>query len=194
MSSLFESLAAKCVRLNQRFSYEDEQDATWVLQSRESGPLEGGTGSRAWHLLYLLLSRHDPDGLYRIRVLDAILIENRNTALPSWLITYFFDRQPAILLSRLLKYDLLGEALRHALSLVHRCIVRLKGATSRERINSDWFPYPVLDQMLSVPLDSDPNGPDAAAYVGQSELRRLVNDLIRINEGRSDLLLKDNRY
>ncbi|KAG9291446.1 hypothetical protein G9A89_021865 [Geosiphon pyriformis] len=147
MSSIFESLTIKCVRLSTDIFSSHNLTFKFLHLGERATALQGSDSERAWKLLQLYLDEYETqekDSEYRAIVLKTILETNDNYVIPRWLISSFEEKNQDIFLKILLANGCISEAAQFALNLLQR---ELEKKTSQPF--SRWLPWTLMQRLLS---------------------------------------------
>ncbi|GAA5955260.1 hypothetical protein JCM3765_003262 [Sporobolomyces pararoseus] len=184
LSSVFETLAEKCVSLTIHHPQDVgivEQDSSWVTSSIETSTWSGSLSSKAWKLLNLYLKRHDlsPNYFYHSVVLERVLATTNinhdgdgdgGKKLPEFLMDFWIEKeQPQTLLRSLIKFDKLDQAFKYSLQTVKNSKI------SNSNFSTN-LPYSIFDQLLEIPTSDSRNLSDDVLKQLQQELRNALEE------------------
>ncbi|CAO1614418.1 unnamed protein product [Parajaminaea phylloscopi] len=182
--------------------------ASWAFL-RTCERTSGWTGSvadRAWRYLRLNLEIEDLRGVHngwkhRIVVLERILglrsseSDEERIEAPKWLIEWFEDHQPHLLLQAYMKADLVDLALGTAISWVQKQTQEITRAAALGRPNGSassqrgaYVPYTILESLLHRAIDPDarPSGATKSAAKTRSLADELKKELVEKRLGLLD--------
>ncbi|XP_023276143.1 nuclear pore complex protein Nup160-like [Seriola lalandi dorsalis] len=164
LTSVFEGLAFKCVRL--QFGGEEAQNEAWswladnqlssVVNTKESSATD-----EAWRLLASYLDRYpSSNGQNHRCVINKLL--SHGAPLPDWLVKSYKAVDAASLLRLYLNFDLLEAAADLVLEYVDALLGRGHQYFGIERPlsatwSSVWLPYTSIDQLLQALTETQTN-------------------------------------
>lgn len=117
LSSVFETVAEKCVALSRGGDPVDSTTSWFGSSSQGTTTWSGSVADKAWRWLELELERHDDKSgrqyryRYRLVVLERVVALSPPTAVvPKFLTEFLVRHEPRALLQTLLRFDRLEEA------------------------------------------------------------------------------------
>lgn len=179
----------------------------FLRTSERTAGWSGSLAERAWRYLRLNLEIEDARGFetgwrYRTVVLERLLNLSANgtyqerVQVPAWLLEWFENYQPHLLVTAYMKANLVDAALTAAISWIKRSTLQISKMSvlgGRERASglrrSAFIPYMTLDALIQRALDSDarPSGATKSAAATRELADTLKNEVVN---GRFRLLEK----
>ncbi|PWN44407.1 hypothetical protein IE81DRAFT_321298 [Ceraceosorus guamensis] len=165
----------------------DEGEAAFLISAERSAGWQGPAADRAWRYLQLHLEAQDARASqwkYRVVVLERVLGLGAAHLIPKWLLDWFKQNQPTMLVQSCMRCGLLDDALRHANSMVKEA----QAKRLDEHASSSWLPYNLIDTLLQQSEDPNsrpPHGSSSAtatrelAQALRSSIREYVEELER---------------
>lgn len=158
MTDLFSHLTNQCVRLTREPNLVMQQDTSdWLLTDKVS-TWANTPADRGWRYLRQSLERHDnaeTDWRYAKSTLETILSLDRTLPPPPWLIQMLENRHQEYLIRVSLRYENVDDAVMHALALLRKSDAALQQDSSLQNSSSTWFPYALIDQVLTAAAAQD---------------------------------------
>ncbi|CCA68133.1 hypothetical protein PIIN_02000 [Serendipita indica DSM 11827] len=157
MTVIFTMMVDMCMRLSKGGEAAlTPFEERWLLQDRAM-IWEGEPISKAWRLLQDSLERHDTSDSgwqYRKTCLERILEADRSSSPPTWLATFFQDREPEYLIRTCMRYHLILPALDYTLLMIQNANQPFdKGATVA--VTQTRLPYPLIDAVVAAAQTED---------------------------------------
>ncbi|EGO01552.1 hypothetical protein SERLA73DRAFT_158827 [Serpula lacrymans var. lacrymans S7.3] len=179
MSDLFSILTNQCLRLSRNpDSVMQEDTSDWLLTDNVSS-WPGSPADRGWRFLRQSLERHDSaetDYSYSKATLETILVFDRTTAPPPWLIHMLEDHHPEYLIRSSLRFEIFEGALEQTLSLVRKSDARL-ARDPPKTASSTWLPYTLIDQVLIAAASQ--NDLSSRGQALQRELQKEISNRVK---------------
>lgn len=179
-----------------------EWSAGWAFL-RSSDRTSGWTGplaDRAWRYLKLNLEIEDARGpetvwRHRVSVLERLLALRRSDGgkleVPQWLLKWFEEEQPELLIKVYLKTDRVDEALQAAIQWVQKSNTeaRTRKLTGQGSQPPRCIAYMVLDSLIERAID--PDARPASATPSAAGTRALVDELKKVVGQRGDMMASE---
>uniref|UniRef100_A0A6I8QZ96 Nucleoporin 160kDa n=1 Tax=Xenopus tropicalis TaxID=8364 RepID=A0A6I8QZ96_XENTR len=173
LTSIFEGLACKCIRLQQGGEAAQAEAWEWLAANQLATVIttkESSATDEAWRLMISYLDKYESKNtLYHHCIINKLL--SHGVPLPNWLINRYKAMDAAELLRLYLKYDLLEEAAELVLEYVDALLGKghqYFGIQAPLSATSQlvWFPYSAIDH-LRLALGENENNQHNQAILGK---------------------------
>jgi nuclear pore complex protein Nup160 len=153
--------------------------ASWsfLQASPRTASWTGSTSTLAWRYLKMNLDTSGSDPKYRLAVLHRLLLlttsDGKRLDVPRWLITWFEENRPDLLIAAYMRGGLGSDAVRAALQWLRKSTKHLDGVTDVSTVGSvaaqqQFVPYLLLDGVLQMAEQlGDIKDSDAGALVAE---------------------------
>lgn len=188
---------------------EEEEGGDWSAGwgfLRSSDRTSGWTGSlaeRAWRYLKLNLEIEDARGpetvwRHRVIVLERLLALRRSDGgkleVPLWLLGWFENEQPELLIKVYLKTDRVDEALQAAIRWVQKSnsearTRKVTGGGAGAMLPQRYIAYVTLDSLMKRAIDPDER--PVSATESAAATRALVDELKKVIGQRGEMMMSD---
>ncbi|XP_042267285.1 nuclear pore complex protein Nup160 isoform X1 [Thunnus maccoyii] len=164
LTSVFEGLAFKCIKLQSGGEESQNEAWSWLAANQLSSVVntkESSATDEAWRLLASYLERYpSTNGQHHRCVISKLM--SHGVPLPDWLVTSYKGVDAAALLRLYLNYDLLDAAAELVMEYVDALLGRGHQYFGIERPLSAtsalvWLPYTSIDQLLQALSETQTN-------------------------------------